>query len=435
MANPDIASWETPNGARVYFVRAAELPMVDVRVVFDAGSARDGAHGGLAALTNGMLDEGAGGVPAEIISERFEELGAGYDNGAARDMAWVNLRSLTDASVLEPALANLRLLLEHPDFPEVAFERERKRMLVTLQQRQQNPAEVASDAFYAAVYPGHPYASPVYGTEQTLGEIERTDLAVFFRRYYTARNAVVAIVGDIDHGQADALARRLVDKLPEGGQAEPLPAVQALAAPIEVKVGHTSTQTHILVGAPALARLDPEFFALYVGNHALGGSGLVSRLSDVIRERRGLSYSVYSHFLPMRVAGPFIAGLETRNEQAKEALGLLRGTLKGFLVDGPTDQELKSSINNIVAGFPLRIDSNSKILEYLVLIGFYDLPLDYLDRFTQEVRAVTPAQVRAAFRRRLSPEKLVTVIVGAQEAVGQGEAAPRVPASARAHRR
>jgi len=151
---------------------------------------------------------------------------------------------------------------------------------------------------------------------------------------------------------------------------------------------------------------------LYVGNHTLGGSGLVSRISDEIREKRGLAYSAYSYFIPMKQQGPFMLGFQTRNDQRDEALKVLRDTLKKFVAEGPTDKELKASKNNIISGFPLRVASNSKISEYLAVIGFYDLPLDYLNTFTDKVKAVTREQIRDAWKRRIHPDKMVTVIVG-----------------------
>jgi zinc protease len=423
-ASPAIDTWTTANGARILFVEARQLPMVDVRIVFDAGSARDNDKAGLAALTGAVLTEGAGGLSAEQISERFEEAGARFQNGVDRDIAWVSLRSITEPANLEPALATLALVLERPDFRSQALERERKRLLIVLKQRQQDPGNIAEDAFYANLYRNHPYASPLHGTEKTLTAINRADLKAFSQRYYTAQNAVIAIVGDLTRAEAQDLANKLAGRLAAGEKAEPLPAVPALSAPIEVKIVHPSSQTHILLGQPGIARLDPDFYALYVGNYALGGGGFVSRLSKEIREKRGLSYSVYSYFLPMRVAGPFMAGLETRNEQVGEALEVLRRTLQEFIGQGPSVQEHQASLKHITGGFPLRIDSNSKIVEYLAVIGFYDLPLDYLENFVRRIGSVTLNQIRESFKRRLSVANTVTVIVGGEQEARSGNKMP-----------
>ena len=176
-----------------------------------------------------------------------------------------------------------------------------------------------------------------------------------------------------------------------------------------------STQTHIYAGQPGMRRLDPDYFPLYVGNHILGGSGLVSLLSEEVREKRGLSYRVYSYFLPMSDLGPFLLGLQTKTSQAAEAQKVLMDTLMRFATEGPTEDELKAAKQNITGGFPLRIASNAKIAQYLASIGFYRLPLDYLDRFNERVEGVSAEQIRGAFQRRVHPNRLAGGIVGPEK--------------------
>ncbi len=411
-ANPDIAHWQTDNGARVYFVHTPELPMVDVRVVFDAGSARDNGHPGVAVFTNAMLAEGADGLDATTLAERFDNLGAQFSNEALRDMSVFSLRSLSDPEYLQPALANMATILAHPDFPERAVERTRNQLLVLLQSEAESPGDIASKAYMAAIYGDHPYASPSNGTLESVPAIDAATLHAFHQRYYVASNAVVAIVGNLSPEQARATAEQVVTELPAGEPAPALPAVVPLGEAVTIDITHTSSQTHILMGQPGLKRGDPDYFPLYVGNHMLGGSGLVSRISEEIREKRGLAYSAYSYFSPMRLEGPYMLGLQTRNDATEEALGVLRDTLTRFVAEGPSAEELEASKRNITGGFALRIDSNSDIVGYLAMIGFYDLPLDYLDTFNQRVEAVTLEDIKAAFRRRIDPARMVTVTVG-----------------------
>lgn len=411
-ATPDIQHWTTENGARVYFVQAPELPMVDVRVVFDAGSARDAGKAGLAQLTSAVLPDGAGDLSADEIAERFENVGARFGASAGRDMATVSLRSLTDPKLLQPALETFALILTRPAFAPADFERNRNQMLVAVRHGQQSPGYLAEKAFFAGLYGDHPYGSPPGGTEETLQAITREDVLNFYKRYYVARNAVVAIVGDLDRRAAERLVQTVVGGLPKGEAPPPLPEVEDLAEAREVEVPHPSAQSHVRIGQIGMARHDPQYFALYVGNHILGGSGLVSRLNDEIRERRGLSYSVYSYFYPMQRKGPFLMGLQTSTEQAEEAVRLLQAQLERFVTQGPTPEELAEAKKNITGGFALRIDSNGKIVDYLSVIGFYGLPLDYLDRFVERIEAVTLEDVRAAFKRHLEPERNLTVIVG-----------------------
>lgn len=417
-AVPQIQHWETANGLKVYFVQAPELPMVDLRLVFDAGSARDGEQGGLARLVNGLLDKGAGALDADAVAARFEGVGARYGAGVRRDMAWVSLRSLTDPELLEPALDTYVTVVGDPRFPAKDFERARRQTFVALRAAAQDPGEIASKAFYATVYGSHPYARPVLGTEESVEALTREDLKAFYRRYYVARNAVLAVVGDLDRARAERLAERISRGLAAGEPAPALPPVPALNGPKTVRIDFPSEQAHVLMGQPGMRRGDPDYFPLYVGNHVLGGGGFTSRLMKAIRTERGLSYSVYSYFLPMAAEGPFQLGLQTRVDQAEEAVRIARETVNGFVAEGPQDEELEAAKANITGGFPLRTASNGAIVEYIAMIGFYDLPLDYLDSFPDKVRAVDAEAVRDAFRRRLHPQDMVTVIVGGPAAGG-----------------
>lgn len=414
-AAPQIQSWQTPNGARVLFVQAQELPILDVQVVFDGGSARDGDRPGLAAMTNAMLSQGAGDWGADEIAERLARVGAKLGDGSLRDMAWLSMRTLTSEPAFGVAMETLATLLARPRFADEVFQRERRSTLVALRQAEQDPGSVGMKALYRQIYGQHPYASDPLGTEISVQALTPEALRQFHERYYVAANAVVAMVGDLSREQAAALAERLVGSLPRGAPAEPLPPVARLSQGVTERLDFPSTQTHVYAGQPGMQRLDTDYFPLYVGNHILGGSGLVSLLSDEVREKRGLSYSVYSQFVPMNALGPFVLGLQTKNSQAAEAQGVLLETLARFAADGPTEEELRAAKLNLTGGFPLRIASNSKILQNLAAIGFYRLPLDYLDRFNERVEAVTVSDIRDAFQRRIDPKRLAVIIVGPQQ--------------------
>jgi zinc protease len=207
----------------------------------------------------------------------------------------------------------------------------------------------------------------------------------------------------------------MTENLDQGGAKTFIPPVTLKIAAIELRIEHPATQSHILIGTPGIARNDPDYFPLYVGNYILGGGGFVSRLMQEIREKRGMAYSVYSYFMPMQQPGAFQIGVQTKKEQADEALKQVRITLNEFIDKGITEKELLSAKQNIIGGFPLRIDSNKKILDYLSVIGFYHLPLTYLDDFTVKVEQVTTAQIHEAFRRRIDLKAMATVMVGAPQ--------------------
>lgn len=409
-----IEHWTLANGARVYFVESHELPMVQLEVAFDAGSARDTpATSGLALITGQMLAEGAAGMDATQIASALEGRGAEFDVSSDRDMATVTFRSLSDRRLLRPSLATLAQILSAPTFAERSLERVRAQALVALQAEQQNPGAVASQAFYRAIYGDHPYALHPTGSVAGLKAIRRDDLTAFHHRYYVAANAVVAIVGDLDVAQAKEISSQLTNALPQGQAAPSLPRVPAVKR-LADRITFPSSQTHILIGEPGERRDDPDYFPLLVGNYTLGGGGLVSRLMEEIREKRGLSYSAYSYFYPLQRKGPFIMGLQTRNAKREEADRLMRETLDAFMKTGPTEAELRAAKDFLTGSFPLRLDSNKKIADNLVAIGFYRLPLTYLDDFIPKVQAVTLEEIRAAFRRHLDPQRMVTVMVGGQ---------------------
>jgi zinc protease len=407
----DIETWQI-NGTRVMYVYAPELPMVDVRVVFDAGSARDGNKPGLSTLTNLMLNRGAGEWNTNQLVERFDGVGAELSKQSLRDMAVVSLRSLTEKEWLKVALDTMAAILQEPVFDANELEREKNSIYVALKNQQEDPGDVASLAFYKALYGDHPYASPDLGTRESVASITREDLQAFYKKYYVANNAIIAIVGAVDKKQARQIAMQLVGPLESGEKAPLIDEVPSLNEAVTIRKQHPSSQTTILLGHPGNYRGDPDYFALYVGNHVLGGSGFGSRIMKEVREKRGLAYSSYSYFSPMRRKGPFLMGLQTRNDQAEEALKIVRDTLSTFIEQGPTEDELQHSKMNITGGFPLKLDSNKDILAYIAMIGFYDLPLDYLKNFNTNVERVTIEQIRDAFQRRIDPNKMVTVMVG-----------------------
>ncbi|MEQ1589104.1 MAG: pitrilysin family protein, partial [Gallionella sp.] len=277
------------------------------------------------------------------------------------------------------------------------------------------PESIADKAFQKAVYGSHPYSLPVAGDVASVEKITQQDLKDFYQLHYTANNAVVAIMGDVSRAQAEAIAQQLTEKLSADNTSVILHKEVLKIAASEQRIAHPATQSHILIGAPGMSRNDPDYFALYVGNHILGGGGFTSRLMNEVREKKGMAYSVYSYFVPLKQPGAFQIGLQTKKEQADEALKIVRNTLSDFITKGPTEQELLAAKQNIIGGFPLRIDSNSKIIGYLGVMGFYDMPLTYLDDFTRKVEQVTVAQVREVFARRIDPQAMSTIIVGAPE--------------------
>jgi len=407
-----IEHWQTSQGVPVYYVNNPALPMVDIEVIFDAGSARDEKKYGIAAFTSGLLDTGAGKWNADQIAEHFESVGAQFGVGASTDSASLSLRTLTDPKLFDKALEMMQVILTQPKFAQVDFDREQKRVLAGLKHREESPGAIAGLAFDKALYGKHPYAYPSSGYIETVSKFKPSDIKQFYNQYYVTANAMIVIVGALDKQQAMDTAETLMAKLPKGQKPAPLADVKLPEKATTQYINFPSTQTHVLVGFPGMDRHDKDYIALYVGNHILGGSGLVSKLFKEVREKRGLAYSAYSYFSPMVKKGPFTMGLQTKNEQTQEALKVLSTTLNEFIDKGVTKEELIAAKKNITGGFVLRFDNNSKLMSYLGMIGFHHLPLDYLETFPQRVEAITVAEIKEAFKRRIKPELLQTVTVG-----------------------
>ena len=418
-----VQHWTQASGAKVYLVESPAIAMVDVQIDFDAGSRRDpAAQAGLASVMSGMLDKGVvakNGAPAldeNALNEAWADLGAQFGAGASQDRLGFSLRSLTDPDLLDKAVALAARELAEPAFPDAIWQRERQRMVAALKESYTRPNSVVGRAYSQAVYGKHPYGFEM--TEATLARISVTDMRAIHATSVVACRARISMVGALTRAQADAMATRLLSRLPATPcaslpQLPPVAEVAPLTEPLEKRISFDSAQAQILVGQPGYKRADPDYFALTVGNYILGGGGFVSRLTNEVREKRGLTYGVSSSFSPGLHAGSFTVGLQTRPDQAAQALEVVRQVVRDFVTTGPTEAELQAAKDNLIGGFALRIDSNRKLLDNISGIAWNNLPLDYLDTWTQQVEKITAADIKAAFARKLQPEKMVTVVLGA----------------------
>lgn len=416
-----IQHWSQPSGAQVYLVESPAIPMLDVSIDFDAGSRRDPANqAGLADVTALMAGKGVrarDGLPAldeNQLGEAWADLGASFGGGASSDRMSFHLRTLTEPDLLAKSVALAARELGEPAFPEAVWRRERERISAAILEARTRPGTIAGRAFSQAVYGSHPYGADT--TPESLARISVADMRARYQEFILPCRAKVSLVGAVTRAQADTLVAQLLGRLPQGGACAPLPPVPEVApltAAKEERIVFPSAQAQIMIGQPGYKRTDPDFFALLVGNHILGGGGFTSRLMTQVREQRGLSYSVYSAFAPGLHAGAFIAGLQTRPDQAEEALAVSRRVIADFVAQGPTEEELKAAKDNLIGGFPLRLDSNRKLLDNVSNIAWNNLPLDYLEHWTTNIARVTVADIRTAFQRVLQPDRMVTVVVGA----------------------
>lgn len=407
----NIQQWKTSNGIRVLFVRAPQIPMLDVAVVFKAGSIYDAGHFGLATLTNAMLNEGAGTLSVDKLANQFDNVGANFSNSASKETSVFMLRTLVKQANLTTALNTFALILNKPNFPETSVQRIKQQMLVGLNAAKQQPDYVAGRAYAKAIWGKHPYAFPTEGNETTVPTLNQAEVKAFYNRYYVAQNAMIVMVGDVTQVQAHVIASRLLGKLPAG-----VPVV----APIEARVNQAakqhiafpSSQNSIMIGSLGIKRRSPYYLPLTIGNYIFGGGSFSSILMKNVREKYGLTYGVSSQFSALTERGAFLIALKSRNDKAQRASNMVQDYLAQFIAKGPTAAQLTAAKDYLLGSFPLNISSNSQILGVVMDIGYYNLPLDYVDTYRARVKAVTTADIKTAFNKTLNLKNLVVVSVG-----------------------
>ena len=416
-----IQHWTHASGAEVYLIESPGIPMLDVQIQFDGGGRRDPA--GLAGVAGATADMLSGGVAADgdqpaldenQLSEAWVDLGGQFGAGASSDRFTLSLRTLTRPDLLEGAMSLAARQMASPAWPETVWQRDRERMIASLKEADTRAGTLAGRRFAQAVYGSHPYGYEP--TAESLKAISVADMQRFYRRHVSACRAQVSLVGAVDRATADRLVGRFMAALTSNGceTLDGVPEVKALAAAVDVRLPFDAAQAQVLIGQPGMRRADPGYFPALVGNYILGGGGFVSRLTTELREKRGLSYSVYSGFSPGLHAGAFQIGLTTRPDQAAQAVKVVQSVLRDFVDQGPTEAELQGAKDYLVNSFALRIDSNRKLLGNVSNMAWHHLPLDYLDTWTDRIQAVTVADIRRTFSRVLQPDRMATVIVGAK---------------------
>ena len=408
------------NGTKAYLIQTNALPMIDIEISIDAGSRYDPKNqSGLAALTAAMLTRGiswqSGTLNEAQQADAIAELGASISASASGERTIVRARSLSKPELFNPLLQLLVASVSKPIFDQSILIREKQRVSSAIQEGDTKPEVVLQKRFRQAVFGNYPLARS--SSIESIAAIQEGDLKRFHQDFYRQDRVIVNLVGNIDHAGAKQIAEQIIGALPAKGPTIPvLPPLER--SPIEpesqrvIRIPFQTQQTHIAMGMTAIPRDNPDYFPLLVGNYVLGGGGFVSRLVGEVRDKRGFAYSVFSYFQPGRDTGTFEAGLQTRNDQADQALKVLQETVARFIEDGPSEAELAAAKANLINGYPLRLDSNRKLLDNLSAITWNQLPLNTLDIWTQHVAAVKKDDVRNAFKRHLDMRRMISVLVG-----------------------
>nr|WP_235986861.1 pitrilysin family protein [Pseudomonas triticifolii] len=407
----NIQTWNTAEGAKVLFVEAHELPMLDIFMTFAAGSSQDDKTPGIAKLTCHMLKAGINGKDATAIAQGFEALGAQLETGVYEDRATVWLRSLSAAQKREPALKLFCEVVGKPTFPSEAMTRLKNQWIANIQRDKLKRGPMVWNELYKKIYGDHPYAHRTNGDEKSINAISQEHLKAFHARGYAAGNAVIAMIGDLSRKEAQVIAAQVSASLPKG------PKLAKAADPVDPKASAThiefpSSQTQMLLGQLGITRNDPDYAALMAGNSILGGSGFGGRLMTEVREKRGLTYNVWSSFQTPKAPGIFLIELLTRAEMSENTLKLVQEIVRDFLDNGPTQNELDNVKRKIIGSFPLEVAGNGAIGSRLADIGFYDLPLSHFDDYMAAIQSLTVQQVKTAMSKHLSADKMIVVTAG-----------------------
>ena len=413
-AKMNIQEVTSPGGIKAWLVESRQVPLIAMRFAFSGGAVHD-ADGkeGIANFVSGMLDEGAGDLKSVDFQERQEELAVRMSFEAGRDMFTGNFQTLTRNS--NEASELLRLALTKPRFDPDAVDRIQKQILTGLKFDQNDPRRVASKEWFKLAFKGHPYARPVKGSMASVANIGRDDLSDFVRKVFTRDTLKVAVVGDIDAKTLGPMLDKVFGDLPASSDLKPIAEAKPPAGPQRKVIEMNVPQSVAVFGHGGFKRKDKDFVSSYVLNYILGGGGFNSRLTEEVREKRGLAYSVYSYLSPYRHAAIYAGNVATENKSMTRSLEVIEDELKRMAEKGPTAEELKNAKQFLTGSYPLRFDTSSKIASQLMWIQIEDLGIDYINTRNSKIEAVTLQDIRRVAKRLLKADGLIVTIVGKPE--------------------
>jgi len=417
LATPSIQRTILPNQIVLLVSEEHSLPFVTFQLLIDAGSQKDpSGQEGLARLTAKGLLLGTAQRTAKAINEELDFMGASLDSSAGRDYMNLSLRVLKKDQ--EKGLALFLEVLTQPVFPPAEMKKEVEKTLAAIQAEEDQPEEVAEKAFQENLYLQGPYKFPVEGTKASLPRITREDVVRFYQKYYHPDRAILAVVGDITQEEIKTHLFPSLEKWPRGKIPEEPLKTEFTKGPKTVKIDRSLTQANIILGQNGVSRDNPDFYALQVMNYILGGGGFSSRLMEEVRNKRGLAYSVASFFDPGKYAGSFQIVLQTKNNSAREAITLARDQVERIRKEMVSEKELEGAQKYLVGSFPMRLDTQGKLANFLLQVEYYDLGLDYPARYPKLIQSVSREEVLRVAQKYLHPDNYIMVIVADLKAAG-----------------
>ncbi|MCT8970388.1 M16 family metallopeptidase [Microbaculum marinisediminis] len=406
----------SPGGIEAWLVSESAVPLVSVQFAFDGGAAQDPPdRPGVANLISVLLDEGAGDIDSAAFQEKLESLAIEMSFDAGRDTFYGAMQTLTEN--LDEAANLLRLAITAPRFDADAIERMRVQTESGLRRELTDPNAVAGRLWSDTVFGSHPYGRPVKGTLETVAAITVDDLRAYHERIFARDTLKIAVVGDITAERLAPLLDEIFGGLPQTADLAPVAEATLPDGGMRKVVEMEIPQTVIQFGRPGLKRDDPDFIPAYVVNHILGGGAFSSRLYQEVREKRGLSYSVYSFLYPLDRAGLIAGGAATRNDRAAESLAIIDEEIKRMADEGPTAEELDKAKRYLKGSYPLRFDTSTKIARQLVEIQRDKLGIDYINKRNDLIDAVTIDDAKRVARKLYGDGSLYVTMVGRPDGI------------------
>src|SRR6056297_2418341 len=409
-AEVNIKEMTTPGGIHAWLVEEHSIPFVALELRFQGGTSLDPqGKEGVTNLMVGLLEEGAGDMDARAFARETEALAASFRYNASDDSVSISARFLTENR--DQAVTLLRESLVNPSFDQSAIDRVRAQVNSIILSNQKDPRDIVGDAFAKLVYGDHPYSRPEYGTQDSVADLTREDIVNAHQAALTRDRLYVSAVGDITEQELATLLDGLLLELPETGPALPGSADVNLPGGIQI-VDFDTPQSVVMFGQPGIDRDDPDFFAAYILNHILGGGSFESRLMQEVREKRGLTYGVYSYLADRDGAQLWMGSVSSANDRIAEAVKVIRDEWARIRDNGVTEQELQDAKTYLTGAYPLRFDGNGPIADITVAMQMENLPTDYILNRNAMVEAVTLEDVNRVAQDLLDPSRLTFVITG-----------------------
>lgn len=409
----------SPGGIEAWLVQDHANPIIAIDLAFRGGAATDpNGKEGLANLTSGLLDEGAGDIDALGFQTRLEDLAIHLSFDAGRDAFAGSMRTLTENR--DAAFELLRLALTAPRFDTEPVERMRAQVIANLRREAEDPDDIATKAWFKAAYPEHPYGRPTDGTPESVARITRADLKDFTARRLARDQLIVGVAGDITPAQLAPLLDVTFGKLPAKAAPFALPQATPRLSGEATVIARDIPQSVAIFGQGGLLRQDPDWYAAYTLNYIMGGGGFSSRLMAEVREKRGLAYSVHSYLYPFDRSAVWLGGVATKNTRIAESLRLIRDEWRRMAEAGPTEQELANAKTYLTGSWPLLLDGTQRIAGVLVAMQRDKLGIDYLERRNGFIEALTVDDLRRVASRLIKPDALTMVVVGTPDSLAAG---------------